>query len=167
MSAKVNLNLPKSLWSARDSQQLAFNTVAVIKIRTGKGLDADETPFKDYSTTPLYVAKKGARLTPKGGRPSRTGKSIYYAKGYKQYKDESRRRGGAGDSAEVDLVLSGNMLNNFVVKEATDDGFVLGLTKHAQYGYYVNEDREFIGVSDREVDILAKAVEIDIRRKLK
>jgi hypothetical protein len=113
------------------------------------------------------VSKKGARLAPKGGRPSSTGRSIYYEKGYKQYKQESRRRGGAGDSAEVDLVLSGNMLNNFVVKEATDDGFVLGLTEHAKYGYYVNEDREFIGLSDREVDILARAVEIDIRRKLR
>jgi hypothetical protein len=63
--------------------------------------------------------------------------------------------------------LSGNMLNNFVVKEATDNGFVIGLTKHAQYGYYVNEKREFIGLSDREVDILAKAVEIDLRNKIK
>jgi hypothetical protein len=167
MSAKVNLNLPKSLWSAKDSLQLGSNTVAVIKIRTGKGLDADENPFKGYSTSPIYVSKKGARLAPKGGRPSSTGRSIYYEKGYKQYKQESRRRGGAGDSAEVDLVLSGNMLNNFVVKEATDDGFVLGLTEHAKYGYYVNEDREFIGLSDREVDILARAVEIDIRRKLR
>jgi hypothetical protein len=167
MTATVNLNLPKSLWTAQDSLQLAQNTVAVIKIRTGKGLDADENAFKDYSTTPLYVSKRGARLAPKGGRPSRTGRSIYYAKGYKQYKEESRRRGGAGDSAEVDLVLSGNMLNNLVVKEATDEGFIIGLTKHAQYGYYVNEDREFIGLSDREVDILARAVEIDIRRKLR
>ena len=167
MSAKVNLNLPASLWTARDSQQLAFNTVAMIKIRTGKGLDADEKPFKGYSTNPLSVSKKGARLAPKGGRPSSTGETVYYENGYKQYKNESRRRGGSGDSAEVDLVLSGNMLNNFVVQEATDEGFVLGLTKHAKYGYYVNEDREFIGVSDREVDILARAVEIDIRRKLK
>tara|TARA_R110002073_G_scaffold302391_2_gene470087 strand:- start:231 stop:734 length:504 start_codon:yes stop_codon:yes gene_type:complete len=167
MSARVSLNLPKSLWTAKDSLQLASNTVASIKIRTGKGLDADEQDFKDYSTNPIYVSKKGARLSPKGGRPSRTGRSVYYAKGYKEYKDKSRRRGGAGNSAEVDLVLSGNMLNNFVVKEATDSGFTIGLTKNAQYGYYVNEEREFIGLSDREVDILARAVEIDLRRKIK
>ena len=58
------------------------------------------------------------------------------------------------------------MLNNFVVLEATENGFVLGLTQHAQYGYYVNEDREFIGLTDGEVEVLVKALEIDLRSKL-
>ena len=167
MTVRVNLNLPRSLWTARDSMGLASNTVASIKIRTGKGLDASDRPFKGYSTRPIYISKKGARLKPKGGRPSRTGKSIFYSGGYKQYKKESRRRGGAGDSAEVDLVLSGNMLNNFVVKEATQNGFKIGLTNNAQYGYGVNKTREFIGLTDKEVDILVKAVEFDFRRKLR
>jgi len=167
MGAKVKLNLPKSLWTAEDSLRLASNTLAQVKIRTGKGIDANGQLFKDYSTTPLYVSKKGARLAPKGGRPSRTGRSVYYKEGYKQYKDESRRRGGAGDSAEVDLVLSGNMLNNFVVLEASENGFVLGLTNKAQYGYYVNDKREFIGLTEDEADILVKAVEIDLRSKMK
>ena len=167
MPAKVKLNLPKSLWTAKDSTRLASNTLAQIKIRTGKGVDANGQLFKDYSTTPLYVPKKGARLKPKGGRPSRTGKSIYYAKGYAQYKEESRRRGGGGESASVDLVLSGNMLNNFVVLEATANGFKIGLTEHAQYGYDVNEEREFIGLTPGEVDLMVKAVQIDLRNKLK
>ena len=58
------------------------------------------------------------------------------------------------------------MLNNFVVQEATEDGFKLGLTNNAQYGYQVNQDREFIGLTDQEVKILVKAVELDIKRKL-
>jgi len=164
---KVKLNLPKSLWTAEDSLRLASNTVAQIKIRTGKGVDANGQLFKDYSTTPLYVSKKGARLKPKGGRPSKTGRSVYYEEGYSQYKQESRQRGGSGDSAAVDLVLSGNMLNNFVVLEATENGFILGLTSKAQYGYYVNQQREFIGLTDDEVDILVKAVEIDLKDKMK
>ena len=53
-----------------------------------EGLDADRKPFKDYSTKPIYVAFRGARLKPKGGRPSRTGRSIFYAGGYQQYKQE-------------------------------------------------------------------------------
>ena len=166
MAARVNLNLPRSLWTAQDSLRLASNTLASIKLRTGKGLDADGKPFKPYSTTPIYVAKRGARLKPKGGRPSRTGKSIYYEGGYQQYKNQSRRRGQSTDSAEVDLVLSGNMMNNLVVKEATASGFTIGLTKHAQYGFAVNETREFIGLSPDDVEVLVEAVEAELRRKL-
>ena len=135
-------------------------------MRTSRGIDATGNQFKGYSTRPLYVLKRGARLKPKGGRLSRTGRSVFYQKGYKQYKHESRRRGTPGESAEVDLVLSGNMMNNFVVKQATINGFKLGLTQQANYGYSVNMDREFIGLTDQEVDILVRAVEFDLRRKL-
>jgi len=57
-------------------------------------------------------------------------------------------------------------MNNFVVKQATVNGFKLGLTQQANYGYSVNMDREFIGLTDQEVDILVRAVEFDLRRKL-
>jgi hypothetical protein len=166
MQARIDLNLPRSLWTQRDSLVLASNTLASIKMRTSKGIDATGNQFKGYSTRPLYVLKRGARLKPKGGRLSRTGRSVFYQNGYKQYKHESRRRGTPGESAEVDLVLSGNMMNNFVVKQATVNGFKLGLTQQANYGYSVNMDREFIGLTDQEVDILVRAVEFDLRRKL-
>lgn len=166
MQARIDLNLPRSLWTQRDSLVLASNTLASIKMRTSKGIDATGNQFKGYSTRPLYVLKRGARLKPKGGRLSRTGRSVFYQNGYKQYKHESRRRGTPGESAEVDLVLSGNMMNNFVVKQATINGFKLGLTQQANYGYSVNMDREFIGLTDQEVDILVRAVEFDLRRKL-
>jgi hypothetical protein len=106
MGAKVKLNLPSSLWTAKDSARLAADTLAAIKLRTSKGIDANGAPFIDYSTRPLYVSYRGARLKPKGGRVSRTGLSVYYKDGYKQYKIESRRM-GRGSSALVDLVLSG------------------------------------------------------------
>ena len=168
MQARVSLKLPKSLWTKRDSLTLASNTLASIKIRTSKGLDANGQSFKAYSTRPIYILRRGARLKPKGGRLSRTGRSVYYQKGYRQYKHESRKRGRGtpGQSAEVDLVLSGNMMNNFVVKQATANGFKIGLTQHADYGYDVNMDREFIGLTDQEVDVIVKAVELDLRRKL-
>ena len=78
MPATIKLNLPSSLWTARDTARLGMNTLAAIKLRTSKGFDANGKRFKGYSTKPLYVAFKGARLKPKGGRLSRTGKSIYY-----------------------------------------------------------------------------------------
>ena len=166
MPVKYKFNFPSNLWTKQDSVILGQNTLAQIKIRTSKGIDANGQPFADYSTNPIYIKRKGAKLKPKGGRPTKSGDSVFYEGGYAEYKHESRRRGQGGESAEVDLVLSGNMLNNFVVKEATDQGFKIGLTNEAQYGYTVNEDREFIGLTNGEVDILVKAVEADLKRKL-
>jgi hypothetical protein len=166
MPVKFNLNLPSNLWTQNDSVILGQNTLAQIKIRTGKGIDANGQPFAEYSTNPIYIQKKGAKLKPKGGKPTKSGDSVFYQDGYAQYKHESRRRGQGGESAEVDLVLSGNMLNNFIVKEATDTGFKIGLTNQAEYGYDVNQDREFIGLTDGEVAVIVKAVELDLKRKL-
>ena len=166
MPVKFNLNLPSNLWTQNDSVILGQNTLAQIKIRTGKGIDANGQPFAEYSTNPIYIQKKGAKLKPKGGKPTKSGDSVFYQDGYAQYKHESRRRGQGGESAEVDLVLSGKMLNNFIVKEATDTGFKIGLTNQAEYGYDVNQDREFIGLTDGEVAVIVKAVELDLKRKL-
>ena len=167
MSSKVQLKLPRVLWSAKDTLRLAQNALASIKLRTSQGIDANGVKFSGYSKTPLYVSKRGARLKPKGGRPSRTGLSIYYAGGYKQYKNQSRNpKGGKSKSAEVDLILSGNMMNNLVVKEATVNHFTIGLTNNAQYGYAVNQDRKFLGLTKKDQEILVKAVEIELGKKL-
>jgi hypothetical protein len=166
MGAKVKLNLPSSLWTAKDSARLAADTLAAIKLRTSKGIDANGAPFIDYSTRPLYVSYRGARLKPKGGRVSRTGLSVYYKGGYKQYKVESRRM-GRGSSALVDLVLSGTLMNNLVILHADAQRFIIGLTQHVRhYGYEVNNDREFLGLSQRDVNVLVSAVQLAITRKI-
>ena len=67
MSVKLKLNLPRSVWSAKDTKTVALNTVATVKRRTMKGLSSNGGKFKKYSTKPMYVAFKGARLKPKGG----------------------------------------------------------------------------------------------------
>ncbi len=164
MATLVNLNLPRSIWTKRDSMRLAMNTLAAIKMRTAKGLDAHNMPFKPYSTRPLYVAKRGARLKPKGGVKTKGG--VFYSGGYKQYKNESRKRGSSDDSAEVDLVLSGNMMNSLVVHKATASYFIVGLNAHGMYGYAVNETREFLGLSLTDVDVLVRSIDIEIRKKL-
>lgn len=163
---EIDLGLPRSLWTARDSLRLGSDTLALIKLRTSKGIDAKGKPFKGYSTKPIYISKRGARLSPKGGRPSRSGLSVFYEGGYQDYKHQSRRRGGGSSSAEVDLVLSGNMMNNLVVKEATAAGFKIGLTKHAQYGYAVNQDREFLGLSEDNIRTLVSTAQAEIAKKI-
>ena len=167
MGARVNLNLPSSLWSARDSARLALNTLAAIKLRTSKGIDANGQPFDGYSKKPIYVPYRGARLKPKGGRVSRTGQSVYYEGGYDQYKRESRRH-GAGSSALVDLTLSGILMNNLMVLEATESRFIIGLTQHVRsYGYKVNAQREYIGLSPKDVNVLVSAVQAELVKKIK
>ena len=169
MTVKVNLKLPRDIWTAKDTKALASNTVATVKRRTMRGISSRGKKFKKYSTKPLYVSFRGARLKPKGGtRLSRTGKSIYYAGGYQQYKHDSRKRqGGQGRTAEVDLVLSGQLMNNLVVLSATETRFRIGLTKHVQhYGYEVHKIRPYIGLTDNEIDTLVNAVAFDISKKL-
>lgn len=158
------------LWSKRDSAQTALDTIALIKRRIYQGIDDNGVKFDGYSQKAMYVAKKGARLSPKGGRPSRTGKSVYYKGGYQQYKHESRRRvqGGSNQTAEVDLTLSGALVNNIVPTSVKRESFSIGLSPAVRhYGYYVDAKRGFIGLTDREVVILSNAIAARIRKKLR
>jgi hypothetical protein len=170
MPAKFKLKLPKHLWTKVDTLRLAQDTLASIKLRTSKGLDADGIPFDDYSTKKIYIPidrGTGARLKPKGGVISRTGDTMRFDGGYKEYKKKSRKRGSAFDSAEVDLVLSGALMNNLIVLRATQNQFVIGLTNHVKYyGYRVNAEREFIGLSDRDVKILVATAQAIIKSKI-
>jgi len=171
MPTKVNLKFPKHLWTKADTQRLAQDTLATIKLRTSRGIDANGDKFDDYSKKKIYIPLNkgtGARLKPKGGTLSRTGKSMRFDLGYKEYKEKSRRRGSATDSAEVDLVLSGALMNNLIVLKATSTGFVIGLTNHVKYyGYAVNQKREYLGLSQQDVDILIATVQQVIRTKLR
>ena len=175
MPNQVRFRLPKDLWTERDTKRLALNTLASIKRRTMQGKDADGKPFAEYSEKPLYVAFKGARLKPKGyTRKSRTGKSAFYQGGYREYKEKSRKRAERRAksmpnemTSEVDLVLSGSLMANFIPLKVTKTRFTLGLGSPVQsYGYYVNEKRRFIGLSPKEVDQLTKVVALEIQNKL-
>ena len=173
MPTKVNLTLPKNIWTKADTQRLAMDTLASIKLRTSKGIDANGANFKEYSTKKIYISLDkgtGARLKPKGGVLSRTGKTMRFDLGYREYKDKSRRRGtvpGQTDSAEVDLVLSGALMNNLIVLQATKTRFVIGLTNHVRhYGYAVNSEREYLGLSPQDMRILVGTVQQVISDKL-
>lgn len=173
MPSKVKLKLPKTIWTKADTMRLAMDTLASIKLRTSKGIDANGDNFKKYSTKKIYISTKkgtGKRLKPKGGVLSKTGKTMRFDGGYREYKELSRERGtvpGQIDSAEVDLVLSGALMNNLVVLKASRTRFVIGLTKHVKYyGYAVNAQREYLGLSPDEIRLLIVATRQAIADKL-
>jgi hypothetical protein len=174
MPLKTQIKLPAKLWSKADTMRLAQNTLASIRIRTSKGIDANGIAFKEYSDKKIYIplnSGTGARLKPKGGVLSRTGRSMRFDGGYREYKDKSRMRGRRNkyqdDSAEVDLVLSGSLMNNLVVLKAERTRFIIGLTSHVRYyGYAVNDKREYLGLSQRDVQILFQTVKDEISRKI-
>jgi len=162
----ISVQIPE-IWTERDSQITALDTIALIRFRVYAGKDTKDRPFKGYSTKPIYVSKRGARLTPKGGR--RTKKGMFFEGGYQEYKQKSRRRvsGGSNQTAEVDLTLSGALMNNLVMTDSTKTSFTIGLSSAVKhYGYYVHEDRPFIGLSASDQRKLTDAVAARIRKKL-
>lgn len=145
---------------------IAQDILAIIKIRIYKGLDYNLSKFKAYSTKPIYIGYKSTtykRLKPKRGikKPN----SMFFAGGYAEYKEKSRKRSNAieGQTASIDLTLSGMMMQNFVVLDATNTKFTIGLLPPVQdYGYAVNKDRGFIGLADKEVDQLVQIVKANL-----
>ena len=61
MPSKVKLKLPKTIWTKADTQRLAMNTLASIKLRTSKGIDANGDNFAKYSTKKIYISTKRER----------------------------------------------------------------------------------------------------------
>ncbi len=168
MGSRVTISIQiTKIWTERDSQITALDTIALVRSRVYTGKDTEDRPFKGYSTKPIYISKKGARLTPKGGR--RTPKGMFFEGGYRDYKQKSRRRvsGGANQTAEVDLTLSGALMNNLIMTNATRTSYTIGLSSAVKsYGYYVNEDRSFIGLSPSDERKLTNTIAARIRKKL-
>jgi hypothetical protein len=154
MKATISLNLPTLNLNKPQMIAIAQDILAIIKIRIYKGLDYNLSKFRAYSTKPIYINYKSTtykRLKPKGGvkKPN----SMFFAGGYAEYKE----------TASVDLTLSGMMLQNFVVLEATNTKFTIGLLPPVQdYGYAVNQDRGFIGLAKKEVDQLVEIVKANL-----
>lgn len=164
ISVQPRLRFPV-IWTAQNNQVHALNSIALIKRRTMKGIDSKGKPFKKYSTNPISVSIRGARLKPKGGRVSSSGKSMYFVGGYKEYKESSRL--GLLTTAEVDLTLSGVLMNSIQVLESSRYSYKIGLAPQGKpYGYYVNKKRSFLGLTRKEKGIIVKAAAIDMKRNL-
>jgi len=152
-STKINLDLPSFELTAQDMTQLGNEQIALIKVRIyDKHLTSYGDKFKPYSTRPFTVAKESylwKRLRPKGGIKTKNG-GMYFKGGYAEYKAKSTGNGG-----KVDLTLSGNLMQSLNVVSATNSTFAISPTgKAASYAEKVDKDRPFIGLSNKEVDIL-------------
>jgi hypothetical protein len=146
--------------------EVAQDVTVSVDIRAfSKGLDTDDTPHKPYSVKPIYISLKGAtarRLKPKGGRLSRTGKSVFYAGGYAHYKAASTRSAGS-----VTLQLTGQMRREFRVLRFSKTAATIGLSGPAKvYGSFVNNSRPWIGLSPSNRKFYRKKVQKVLRRNL-
>jgi len=72
-------------------EALAVEVIKGIRERTEQGLDSTSKDFVDYSTKPMYMglaAKYNANRTkPVGGRETKSGKSMHFPGGYKEYRN--------------------------------------------------------------------------------
>ena len=165
MKVKLDLTIPQ-IWSAQDSMIASADTIALVRLRTYSGKDTSDKPLAKYSTRPIYV-EKDAPLEPRGG--VQTERGMYFKGGYREYKMKSRRytAGGRNQTAEVDLTLSGALMNNLITTKATKSGYTIGLSSAVKdYGYRVNARRSFIGLSPTDQTKLTAAIASRIRKKL-
>lgn len=152
---------------ARGMTAIGNSVVALIRKRTTvDGESYTGGGFKPYSTRPIYITRgrgTGARLAPKGGRPTPSGQSVYYDGGYADYKRQS------SGSSVVNLTLSGQLMRSIAVAKATRRQVVVQTGSGvSDYARGVNDARPFMGVSEAERPVLERVaqaqVEAHIRR---
>lgn len=131
------------------------NTVKALMIeRTLAGKDVSGNAFAGYSTQPYY-APVARRLPgypmPAGGRLTKSGKSMFFAGGYREYK------GGLGRGTSPQLSVSNQMLSDEMVR-AEDDRAVIyfGSAASAEkaHGHHFGTNRlprrEHFGIQDSQ-----------------
>lgn len=144
--------------------------VALIRVRTLRGRSAKGDPFKPYSTRRIWIPLNkgaGARLAPKGGKLSRTRKSMRYDGGWAEYKQRSAMQGqlpqggaASGPTAAVNLTLSGQMLRSIRPAQADDRSVVVQVGDGAaDYAEGVQQARPFMGVAPDEMPKLQRIAE--------
>jgi hypothetical protein len=161
--------------------RIGSDGVAIIRARTQRGIDADGQTMPGYSTRRIYVSTErkgtGARLSPKGGTLSRTGRTMRFDGGYAEFKRLSRQAGvlpsggaATGPTAEVDLTLSGEMLRSLAPESATDNEVTIQTSpRTADQAAGVSELRPFVGFSDADrvaLEASASAAIADYLRRM-
>ena len=153
-----------SIIDARGMTSIGNAAVALIRKRAGEGRAFTGGDFRPYSTRPIYISRNrgtGARLAPKGGRPSRTGASVFYAGGYAEYK-----RASTG-SGVVNLTLSGQLMRSIAVAKATARAVVVqagGGT--VAYAGAVNDARPFMGIARDELPAIERVATAEVSRHI-
>lgn len=121
--------------------KVAADARNIIQQRTLKGKDVEHHNFKPYSTKPIYIDKTH-RPRPKGGEPTRGGKSRFYEGGYRQFAAATK------GSARPNLFASGAMFRAFQVMPRGRRRAELGFTQRRQAVKALEnqETRTFIGI---------------------
>ena len=177
ITVRARLDVTKAdLATPQIMRRIGMDSILLIRERTVAGKSATGAAFKPYSTKPISIPKT-AFPKPKGGRPSNSGRSVHYTGGYREYKQLSRMPGKTGPrknpeakgaTAEVDLTLTGLMLNSIQVTQVSRTSVTIGVTGDAsRYASYVNRSRPFMGLSSADINILADVYEGLISRGLR
>jgi hypothetical protein len=159
----VSGSMPTQITDREAMVQIAQDVVTIIRRRTNRGQSAKGEAFKPYSTRPISIGTTaspgtGRRLAPKGGKLSKSGRSMRFVGGYAEYKRLSRGSGAlpatgfaaaaVGPSSEVDLLLSGQLRRSIEVAQADEDSAVVQTnTRTATYAGAVNALRPFMGLA--------------------
>jgi len=126
--------------------------------RTFKGISAELSRFKRYSTQPIYIPLS-RRPVPRGGRRrslnGKPMKTAFYPGGYAQYARETK------GSASPNLFATGDMFRAFQVQSKSSRGhraFILFTRKFpALKAMANNAERAFVGVNEaKELPIIEK-----------
>lgn len=174
---------PRAWWTAEDTLAVAWSAIALIRLRTLKGIDSSGKPFVPYSTRgPIYVNPNrgiGARLKPKGGKPTRIGKNPGRAgvtqkfADYGDYKDKSSNPAGvlsfpmAGATARENLTASGLLLNSMRPREYSRYQALIGVGDETRsYAQGVHDRRPFMGLSDADLVPLRAGIEQRLAARL-
>lgn len=131
MEAKVTLTVASKgggdagpLFDKEKMTRIGQAVAAAIALRTDAGKSADgEKNFDAYSRDKAWISKE-ARPAPKGGDGrSKSGRSVIYEGGYRQYKGDST------GSDRPNLTASGEMLQSYGVVDADDSSVEIGPSK--------------------------------------
>jgi len=161
-------------WDRQASLDLGQAIVAVIVTRAFEGgSGVDDVRYRSHSTRPIYIGVRefprpraarrrrgqAAPDTSSAPRMSRTGRSVFFPGGYRQYKATTLR------NTDVNLTRTGRLARSVRVKVATAEGLTVGVSgSPAVYGTgLIADGRKWWGLSPRDRTMLAPVVERVIR----
>lgn len=156
--------IPTNLWDLQASRALALVAAGAVSKRTSDGRDVEDKAFAPYkSTGVMYVQKNGRmarRLSPKGGEPTRGGKSVKYRRNYYQYRVDS------GASGRVNLTLSGQLLRSVGALRVSREQIVIGVRgeaaiygAHLQVAHKGRPARRWFGLSNTDKAVIGRSAQ--------
>lgn len=157
---KLRLQMPAS-GDPRMAVNLAGTGKALIQQRTSAGKGPGGKPFTPYSKKPIHMPvdnREPGYKKPAGGRPSKSGKTVYYAGGYAEYK------GAGGFGSAPQLSVSNQMLGAIQIGTLGPNHAYLFFSNRKaaakahghEFGTVVPQ-RSFFDLSDFQSDVVMKA----------